>query len=153
MSWFYDSVPLVESLRLFCCEQVISVPVIICLFCFASWQKTQFLSAVHISGVHFLLQRRKKKSGIYQTSAVHAKHMSICIRIYVYRYLYLYLSPYSYRYSLHCTYLSFLFMCVLHEPLAKTCVNAFVCVSVFEMLSLAACSITEDELFGIFGAT
>lgn len=56
---------------------------------------------------------KKKKSGIYQTSTVHAKNTSIFIRIYVNRYLYLYLSLYSYRYSLHCTYFSFSFICCL----------------------------------------
>lgn len=101
------------KVSVFCCGQVIGVTVIICLFCFASWQKTRFCLLFTSVEFIFCSSFKKKKSGIYQTSTVHAKNTSIFIRIYVYRYLYLYLSLYSYRYSLHCTYFSFWFICCL----------------------------------------
>lgn len=98
------------------------LPALLCILA-----ENTILSALHISG-DFLLQLRKKKSGIYQTSTVHAKHMSISIRIYVQRYLYLYLSFYSYRYRLHCTYFFFFFVhvCLACAP-CKNCMDAFVC--------------------------
>lgn len=154
LSLFYDTVPLVESFRILLRagdrRHSDYLPVLLCILA-----ENTILSAVHVGGVYFLLQLKKKKSGIYQTSTVHAKNTSIFIRIYVYRYLYLYLSLYSYRYSLHCTYFSFSFICCLacapckNFDLHLVTYGCFLCVSMC-FFCLAACFITEDELFEIF---
>lgn len=137
LSSFYDTVPLVESFRI--------------LLRAGDWRHSDYLPVLLCILAEHESSSFKKKSEIYQTSTVHAKNMSIFIRIYVYRYFYL--SLYSYRYSLHCTYFSFSFICLACAPCKNFDLHLVmygmfsVCVNV--ILCLAACFVTEDELFEI----